>query len=222
VGRVLARVLPLALGAAVNTRVLATEAALLAGSAPSLRVAALFGAGATAPLLLVGVIDVISVHVTVSTISEERALYASSVADVVVGGLLLLAAAWVARSGGRRGVGAAGPSASRTERQRVLIRGAAVMATDLSTMAMFVTASKDIAVSNLGVATESLLFLLALVITAVTAWLPLLLYVRDPVRAGRLLGPIGQQVQRHGRVIAVVLLVAFGAYLVGRGVVGVV
>ncbi len=45
--------LPLALGAAVNTRVLATESTLLTGPTRPVREVALFGAGTAAPLHLV-------------------------------------------------------------------------------------------------------------------------------------------------------------------------
>jgi threonine/homoserine/homoserine lactone efflux protein len=220
VGRVLARVLPLALGAAVNTRVLATQAALLTESARPLWWATVFGAGAAAPLLLIGLVDLISVQVTVSAVSRERALFASSVADIAIGAVLLLAAVRVSR-GGRERRGDARPPAPRSSWRRMFLRGAAVMATDLSTMALFVTASKDVAVSHLGVLVESLLFLLVLAITAVTAWFPPLLFLRDAPMAQRLLEPIGRQVQRHGRAIATVVLTALGAYLVGRGVLGV-
>lgn len=218
--------LPLALGAAVNTRVLATESTLLTGSTRPLFVATLFGTGAAAPLLLIGLIDLVSVRLTVSAVSDERALYASSVADVVVGALLLLAAAWLARSSAQRsGANAAGvvePPAARIGRRRTFLRGVVTMATDLSTMAMFVTASKDVAVSHLGILVESLLFLMVLAITAVTAWLPPLLFLLDQELARRLLGPMGRQVHRHGRTIAEVLLLVFGVYLLSRGVLGVV
>ncbi|MDP9342543.1 MAG: hypothetical protein M3Q23_10740 [Actinomycetota bacterium] len=220
-GRVLARVLPLALGAAVNTRVLATEAALLTQPGRPLWAGAVFGAGAAAPLLLVGLVDLISVHITVSAVSGERALFASAVADITIGALLLLAAVRVARSGREGGGGATRLAAPRSGGRRTFLRGAAVMATDLSTMALFVTASKDVAVSHLGVPVESLLFVLALAIASVTAWFPPLLFLRDQAMARRLLGPVGRQVQRHGRTIAVVLLAAFGAYLIGRGALGV-
>jgi len=216
-------VVPLALGAAVNTRVLATEAALLTSSARPLSAAAVFGAGVAAPLLLIGVIDVISVHITVSAVSDERALFASSVADVVVGFLLLAAAAWLVVAGRRSGPREAAPRfpAAPSDRTRTFLRGAVVTATDLSTMAMFVTASKDIAVGRLGVPLEAGVFLLALGIALTAAWLPPAVFAGNPALARRLLDPVGLGVRHHGRTIAEVLLAAAGLYLVARGLVGI-
>jgi len=215
-------VLPLALGAAVNTRVLATEATLLTSGAQPLWTAAVFGAGAAAPLVLIGLVDLVSVHLTVSAVSDEKALFASSVADAVVGGLLLGAAGWlvVAKRRGRREAPLVLVATSPSGPGRTFVRGALVMATDLSTMAMFVTASKDIAVGRVGPLLEAGLFLVALGIALTTAWLPPVVFASNPALARRLLDPLGRGVRSHGRTIAAVVLAATGVYLAVRGLVG--
>jgi len=220
VGRVLAHALPLALGAAVNTRVLASEAALLTRPPRPLRSAIVFGAGAAAPLLVIGAIALVSVHVTVSAISDEQALLASAVADIVVGALLVLVAGWPlwstpASENGDPSVDAL--ASARRGWPRTFLRGSGVMTTDISTLAMFAAAAKDIAVGRLGLDLEAALFLLVLGVTLVTAWLPPLLFGTSQGFAQRLLPPIGRTVDRHGRTIGEVLLTAVGAYLVIRG-----
>jgi hypothetical protein len=223
VGRVLGHVLPLALGAAVNTRVLASEATISARSPRPLPNALAFGAGAAAPLLLIGSIALVSAHLLVSATSGEQALLASSVVDVLAGASLLVVEAWLLRSrpsAPARRKEASGSSTSGAAWERTALRGAAVMATDLSTLVMFAAAAKDIAVGRLGVAQEAALFLLALGIALVTAWLPPLLFATRPAFARRLLSPLGRAVHRHGRAVAEVLLTALGIYLVTRGALG--
>jgi hypothetical protein len=220
VGKVLGHALPLALGAAVNTRVLASEAALLTRPPRPLRSAIVFGAGAAVPLLVIGTIALVSVHITVSAISDEQALLASAIADIVVGALLLLVATWLLWStpaAADRDPSADALASARRGWPRTFLRGAGVMTTDLSTLAMFAAAAKDIALGRIGLDLEAAVFLLVLGITLVTAWLPPLLFGTSQGFAQRLLPPIGRAVDRHGRRIGEILLTAVGAYLVIRG-----
>jgi hypothetical protein len=100
---------------------------------------------------------------------------------------------------------------------RTFLRGAAVMATDLSTVAMFVTATKDLAAGGLVVLAEAFLFLLVLAITTLTAWAPPVLYRIDPSLVRRVLTPLGAFLHQHGRSLGAALLAAIGVYLVIRG-----
>jgi hypothetical protein len=94
------------------------------------------------------------------------------------------------------------------------------MGTDLSTLVMFATASKDIAVGHLGPLREAVVFVPAFAITLVTAWAPPLLYSLNPAFTVRLLSPLGEAVRQRGRTLAVLLLSAVGLYLLVRGAVG--
>jgi hypothetical protein len=219
--RVLERVLPLAFGAAVNTRLLAAEAVLLTRTARPMRQAVTFGAGAAAPLVLVGLIDLVTVHLTVRLVSDARALSVSAMVDVTVGALLLLVAVWLSRTPRREEQGADDRSTDPLSGAgRASLRGVAVTLTDFSTMAMFVTAAKDIAVGRLGLPVELLLFLLALAITLVTAWFPPLMFATRPAATVRFLSPIAGVLRRHGRRIGATLTAVIGVYLLVRGGLG--
>lgn len=212
--------LPLALGAAVNTRVLAVEVVLLTGRGRPLAGGVAFGGGAAVPLLLVAVLDLVVVGAAVDLASLTHAVVASAAIDLAAAAVLLgvaLRLLWRSPSFPERHVARHHAEAREPDLCRLFMSGAGVMASDISTMAMFVTLAKDIAVARVGFPWQALVLVLALAIALVTAWGPPALYAIRPDLARRVLGPVGKAARRHARAVTGLLVGVVGVYLALRG-----
>jgi hypothetical protein len=210
-GKLLAQTVPLALGAAISPVLFLLQLTTLTGPRPIGRGLAL-AAGAAVPLAIAGAVAVIVGNST--SFSESSTLKAAL--DMIFGAVLLGLGAWAALQPPK-------PRASKhAERAhgpaRSFALGAAGMATNVTTFALYVPAMKLIAAAEVDDATRGFVTLIVFVITLATVLVPLALTVVAPSTSGRVLAAVGDWMRTHQRATTVVLGFGFGAWLLIRGV----
>jgi len=204
---------PLALASSVSPVMLTEQTVLLAGP-QGRRSGQLYAVGtATVLLVLVGGIVVLG-----QSLSLPATPHLNASLDLVVGALLLVLAmalrVWHPRN----------HSTERRARERMsppaaYAFGVFSMATNVTTLALVVPAAKEIAASELA-AWEGVVAAALLVAAAcVPAWGPVALVAGAPDTADVLLGRVATLIQRHGRLMVVLLVAAAGTFLVVRGIV---
>lgn len=208
----LAKVLPLAAGAAVSPTVFAAVVLVLSGTVRPLARAGGLAAGAAAPLVVLAAAGLIGFR---HAGSGDR-LRISPVVDLVFGVVLLLLAvrAWRRPAGGGAG-GDGHPSRLLSAGPAVCaLLGAGLMLTNFSTLALFVPLVKEVAIAgSVGLAAQLAVLAASLVIALVTVWLPPLVYALSPERSGALLGTVSAATRRHSRAVGVGICLVFGVYL---------
>ncbi|MEZ5093854.1 hypothetical protein [Nocardioides sp.] len=94
------------------------------------------------------------------------------------------------------------------------------MATNFTTLAVVVTALKDVSASGVGMAGVGLALAFVLFFGCLPAWLPIAVATASPRHGRAALREFGTLVTRHGRTIGLSLTAVVGGYLVVRGMVG--
>ena len=218
-GDLLATVLPLALGAAVSPTLAPRVIAVLASGDDPVRRAAALAAGATVPLVLIAVVVLTTMHAAGAAEPGDAHRTLDGVVDLVFGALLA-GVAWRALQ----------PTATPQEQQavraerapggpgRYVALGTGIMLVNVSTLALFVPAMKDIARAGVPVGQEVAAVAFVLVIVLIPAWLPVALRVAFPERTAPLLRPVGCWLHDHQRLLGGWVAAGFAAYLVLRGV----
>ena len=208
----LVKVLPLAFGAAVSPTLLTMVVLLLAG-AKTRRPAVAFAAGTA----------VLSVAIGAAVLLVFRALDAprhvsghrGAVVDIVFGAVLLALAVRAIASKPKPkepkprhlwGTGAA------------FVLGLGIMASNFSSLVLYLAALKEIVRADATTSATVVVTGVFIAIMLLPVELPLLLTVVAPRSADRLLGGIGETVERNSRPITIVVLVGFGAYLLLKGI----
>ncbi len=191
-----------------------TEQTVLLAGPGGRRVGLMFAAGTA--VVLVVLVD--AILVVGRSLSLPQAPHLDASLDLSIGGLLLLLAGvlhlW--RRPHR--------DTDRRLHQRMSLPAAFAfgifsMATNVTTLALVVPAAKEIASSHLAI-WESLLAAALLVVAAsLPAWGPVALEATAPQGAGRLLERLETLIQRHGRLLVVLLIAGAGVFLVVRGIV---
>jgi len=97
--------------------------------------------------------------------------------------------------------------------------GALSMATNFTTLALMIPASKIIAASDLDFPVRDVIVLALVVMASTPAWLPLALATVAPGPAERGLSALGRLIEERGRLLSVLLVAALGLLLIGRGII---
>ena len=204
---------PLGLASSVSP-VMLTEQTVLLATPGGLRTGRLYAAGtATVLVVLVGGIVLLG-----QSLALPAAPHLDASLDLVVGGLLVALALVLRRCW----------NTERSAQQRVRQRmswpaayafGVFSMATNITTLALVVPASKEIAASPVAGWEGVLAAGLLVAIACLPAWGPLALAWAAPGTAGTLLDRLDRLIHRHGRQMVIVLVAAAGAFLLVRGVV---
>jgi threonine/homoserine/homoserine lactone efflux protein len=212
-------VLPLGLSAAVSP-VMLSEQVVVVGGPGGRRAGTLYALGTV--LVLVPVI--VAVALLGRSVGLPSAPHLDATADIVLGVLLLGAALGVARVH-RHPAPDPHPERAPSEPERgpmsprvALGFGVVSMATNFTTLTIVVVAVKDVVAADKPVAESVVALAVLLVLATAPAWLPVLLSAL-PGHANAALAAISGVVSRHGRQLAVLVLIAVGAFLVIRGVV---
>jgi hypothetical protein len=100
------------------------------------------------------------------------------------------------------------------------LAGAAAMASNLTTFALYTPALALIAGSGLPLGQRGLAALIIFLITLMVAWVPLVLAAAVPGASSRLLPALGRWMTANNRWIQVVLGFGFGIWLVAKGASG--
>ena len=209
-------VLPLALGAAISPTILTIGVLILSGQHGRLRMA-IFTAVNIAAMGVIGIVVIRLVSHAVTKNSSSAVNGGSATVDVVLGIVLLLLAA---RAIFRDDVDK--PEKPKDEDDslhpvRYALLGLVFTVTNMTTLALFLPALKEISVAKLPGGEEILVASAVVLIATVTAWLPLLASIVVPGPADRVLASINHFTNVHRKSITVAVLIFFGLYLLIKG-----
>jgi len=209
----LLRVLPLAFGAAVSPTVLTVIVLLLAGSR-SRRGAVGFALGTLGVSVAIGLAFLFVFNRALQA-HHDHTGHRSAVVDVVLGLVLLGLAV-------REVVAKPKAKEPKAKRERGIgggfALGAAVMVANFSSLVLYLAALKEIVRADVATVSELVVTAVFIAIMLLPVEIPLLLTVVAPDSSQRILSGIGASVKRHSRTITIIVLVVFGAYLVGKGI----
>jgi threonine/homoserine/homoserine lactone efflux protein len=206
----LAQIVPLAFAAAISPVIFLLQLNTLTGPRPMARGFALTAGAAV--VLVIG--STIGVAVGGTGFATRETLQA---AINIVLGLLLIAVGLRALLRPPKPK-PSGAEVKPTSVGRSFLAGAAGMASNVTTFALYIPALALIAASGLGPGQRGLAALIILVITLLVAWVPLLLAAAVPAASTRLLPAMGRWMTANNRWIQVVLGFGFGVWLVAKGV----
>lgn len=217
-GDLLSKVIPLSLGAAVSPTVLAFILVILGGKRPIARGAA-FTAGVFT--VLAG-LTVIGLTFTYSASSNPANAEIAKGIDGFAGTLLLLlAVTTILRSRLHHGDPHADPKPKpeiNPSLHRAYLLGIVMMLVNLSTILLYLPAMRSISSSHVAFDQKAIAVVIAILITSVTATIPLSVRIVAPGPAERAFTLLHSWVSRHQRQIGLVIEIGFGAYLLFKAV----
>jgi threonine/homoserine/homoserine lactone efflux protein len=210
--QLLAFVVPLGLAGAISPVLLTEQTVLLAGP-NGRRTARLFAAGAMVTLF----VFVCALVLFGRSISLPKTPHLDATLDIVIGALLLALALFLQLR--RPTAKEAKPPRGELDARAAYIFGTVSMATNFTTLALIIPASKEIAASQVELAGRVVVALLLVALASIPVWLPLALTALAPGPALRGLNAFGDFIERRGREATVVLVALIGIFLVVRGAV---
>ena len=217
-GDLLAKVLPLALGAAISPTVLAVALVVLSGRRPIARGTA-YLAGVLTVFAGITALGLIASHRTQQSPAETEI---TQVVDAIAGGLLLLLALGTVLRPLVSNAAAPSPDAPvdgssvPDERRGLLptyLLGVVMMVVNFSTILLYLPAMREISAASVPDADKAVVVTVVLVIASSPAWLPYLFRIVLPGPSTRAFGALHAFIARHTRQIGVAIEVIFGVYL---------
>lgn len=213
-GELMARVVPLALMGAISPTVLLATVIILTGRRPLPRVWTLI-AGLVTIVLVVEFVGFILLGSVV--VGHNSKL--SAIVDLAVGALLLIGAAVIFLRPARK-VSKKPTQDDRVHYAEFYAAGIILMATNFSTLAPLVIATKDIASATVEASAKAVLLAVITVIVLLPALVPLMITLTLPKRSNAILGQLSKMLRRHGRQIVAVVFGGIGIYLLISGLAG--
>lgn len=204
-------VIPLGLAGAISPVLLTEQTVVLAGP-DGRRTARAFAAGAMVTLF--GFVAILVVFG--SSIKLPKAPHLNATLDVVIGAMLLALALFLQlrnpkQKSDKPARGAMNPRAA-------YLFGTVSMATNFTTLALIIPASKEIAASGVELGGRAVAAAVLVLLASMPAWIPLALTALAPGPATRGLDAFGAFIQRSGRLATVILVALVGAFMIVRGV----
>ncbi len=223
-GSLLARTIPLGFGAAVSPVLLVFVVLLLSGAERPRARAAAFAAGAAAVLVAIAVIILATVH---HAAPDAKSTGTQGAAIDFTLGLLLAAfgagklieylrsrAHLAAVPASDVGIDAPPPKHARGGIAATALAGVALMATNLTTLALYVAALKDVAIDRVSAADRIVTTAIVTVLALLPVLVPLGIAVAAPRASDRVLGALNRFVDRYRDLIMAAFFGGFGVYLV--------
>ena len=214
-GGLLAKVLPLAIGAAISPTILVVVLLVLGGKAHPRARGAAYTAGVVAVLAVLTAVSLTLLRHSVTNRGSSSSFYAWI--DLGFGVLLALL-------GFRALVHTPKPKSPRVESTdprahlgRFFGIGVAMMLTNFSTIVLYVPAMKDVAIASVGFAAKAATVAIVLAFAAAPAWVPVVWDTVAPTTAGRALGGLNSFLARHQKTVSVTVCFVFAVYLVVKG-----
>jgi len=215
VGELIAKVLPLAIGAAISPTILIVVLLVL-GSPSHARIRGVaYCAGAITVLLVLAVVSL--------TVLQRR-VTGHHAADPIYGWIDIGFGVLMALIGVRSLLTAPRPQSAPTGGAdqpahvgRFYAIGLVMMLTNFSTLVLFVPAMKDVAVASVGTGAKAVTVVLVLAVASVLAWAPVLLDVVAPKAAGRFLNSLNAFMTRHQQSVTVTVCFVFSVVLIAKG-----
>lgn len=209
--QLLAFVIPLGLAGAISP-VLLTEQTVVLASPNGRRTARFFAAGAMITLFAFVCVLILFGR----SIELPKTPHLNATLDVVIGALLLALATFLQVRKPKDKVEK--PPRGEMDARAAYIFGTVSMATNFTTLALIVPASKEIAASHVDLLERAIVAVVLVLLASIPVWLPLALTAIAPGPALRGLNAFGDFIQRSGRLATVILIALVGAFLVVRGV----
>ena len=218
-GALLARVIPLALGAAVSPALLTV--AVLTISSPRRGVARGF-ALALGVLAAITVLTALGLTVLSHTTSHPSATKSavSDAIDVTVG-LVLLALALKSLLD-RKPAQPTGDAPDSSHRAPMgltatFAAGAALMVSNVTSIILYIPAMKEIAKSDVSDGAKAVTTIIVILITALPVLLPLAIRLVAPRSSQRWLASLNEFIGRHHHTLILGVEIVFGIYLLAKG-----
>ncbi len=208
----LARVLPLALGAAISPTLFVGVVLLLSSPGHPRARAVAFGVGAALPLVAIAVVGLIVFRHALA----GGHFRISPVVDLVFGAILLLLALRLALK----------PSTANTRQPhpvgagpaKCVLLGLGLMVANFSSLVLFIPAVKDVAAAvSVGLGGKLVILVIVMLIVLLAVLVPVLLYTLAPDRAQAVLVPLVTKTRSHSHAISLAVCLIFGGYLVVKG-----
>lgn len=209
--QLLALVIPLGLAGAISPMLLTEQTVILSGPNGA-RTGRLFALGAMGTLLVFVCVLVVFGR----SISLPKTPHLDATLDVVLGALLIALALFLHFR--RPKQAESKPPRGEMNSRAALTFGMFSMATNFTTLALIVPASKEIAASHVDLADRFVVALVLVVLASIPAWLPLALTAIAPGPANRGLRAFGDFIQRSGRLATVILVALIGLFFLVRGI----
>ena len=212
-GELLAQVIPLALGAAVSPLLFFGAIAVMTGPRP-LRRGGAYAFGAALPLLAVTALA-LALGSALSLPEASDAVKGWS--DIAFGVLLIALGVRAARRHPEprpKSPDANAPGGSLT---RTVATGAGLMASNVTSFALYLPAMKLIGESTIDAAEKAVAVAVTIAIALGLVLVPLAIVAVAPRASGRVLAAAGAWLQAHRRRLALIICFGLGAYLVVHG-----
>lgn len=210
----LAKLIPLAFGAAISPTILAVVILILGSPVrPRFRIA-VFGGGALAVLVVVGIAGLVALTNTVSKAAQKND--AEAIFDLALG-LILLALATRTALRHSKPQTKSHDRSRRTGVKATLGLGVLMMSTNITTLVLYIAALKEIDAAKVGAFDEAIALTILIAIAMLPILLPMAIYQIAPRTAQRILSRIGAFTDHHKRTISLTVLTVFGLYLLLKG-----
>ena len=225
-GELIAKTVPVAIGGAVSPILVISVVLLLSGTRKPRARALAFAVGNVVALALIAVAVLLLFHSVGQTGTGTTKV--SRLIDLILGLLLmamgvgkLIEFALRKRSGGSEPVGpdaeADDPAAAKGGVLGSLALGVGLMATNITTIALFLSAMKDVAAANVSNGARIAVVAVTIVIIMVPVAVPLLITVVAPAASTRVLAAVRTFITRYRDLIMGVFVTGFGVYLTIKG-----
>jgi threonine/homoserine/homoserine lactone efflux protein len=103
---------------------------------------------------------------------------------------------------------------------RALLLGMGMVLTNPTTLALYASGLKEVVAAGLGVAETAAVLLAFIVVVEVEFLVPIGAYAAMPRRALAVMGAVRARLEKHGRVIEIVVFSVLGVVLLGKGLAG--
>lgn len=210
----MAKVLPLALAGAISPTVLALGLVVLSGrESPRARGLAFLG-GVTTVTVAISLLVVFVFGSAVPSSQKGSGSHLAAWIDLFFAAVLLLlgAVTFARRNHGKKEKKSHDEEPGR-RLGRFYLLGLVVMIGNLTTLAVFLPALKEIAIDKVSGADRIVALVVVDVIVLLPAWLPVALYLVSPKTARKVLDPLNGFLQRHTTSIGVGICLVFAVYL---------
>jgi hypothetical protein len=214
-GELIAKVLPLALGAAISPTILIVVLLVLGSpSHPRIRGTA-YAAGGITVLIVLAVVSLTVLQRRVTGHPASDPIYGWI--DIGFGVLMAIIGARALLTPPKPRSAPTGGADQPAHFGRFYAIGIAMMVTNFSTLVLFVPAMKDVAVASVGTGAKAFTVVLVLAVASVLAWAPVLLDVVAPKAASRVLNPLNTFMTSHQRAVTVTVCFVFSIVLIAKG-----
>ncbi|MGZ4754362.1 MAG: GAP family protein [Acidimicrobiia bacterium] len=215
VGELIAKVLPLAVGAAISPTILVVALLVLGSPSHPRSRGVAYAAGAITVLLVLSAISLTLLRRSVVGHKSSDPIYGWI--DIGFGVLIALVGLRELLTAPKPRSAPAGGADQERKLGRFYVIGFVMMLSNFSTLVLYVPAMKDVAVASVGVGAKVVVVVMVLAIASVLAWAPVLMDLVAPRAAGRVLNPLDAFMTRHQKEVTVTVCFVFTVVLIAKG-----